>query len=73
MMGAGGITEAITCIQCIRTGIVPPTLNLEHLDETCAQLNYVPNQAIEKEVNVAMSNSFGFGGQNASVVFKKYE
>ena len=73
MMGAGGITEAITCIQCIRTGVIPPTLNLEHRDEKCVQLNYVPNQAIEKEVNVAMSNSFGFGGQNASVVFKNYE
>lgn len=73
MMGAGGITEAITCIQCIRTGVVPPTLNLENLDEKCVALNYVPGKAIEKEVKVAMSNSFGFGGQNSSVVFKKYE
>ena len=73
MMGAGGITEAITCIQCIRTGVVPPTLNLENLDEKCVELNYVPGKAIEKEVKVAMSNSFGFGGQNSSVVFKKYE
>lgn len=73
MMGAGGITEAITCIQCIRTGIVPPTLNLENLDEKCVELNYVPGKAIEKKVTVAMSNSFGFGGQNSSVVFKNYE
>lgn len=73
MMGAGGITEAITCIQCIRTGIVPPTLNLNNLDEKCAELNYVPGKAIQKEVKVAMSNSFGFGGQNSSVVFQKYE
>lgn len=73
MMGAGGITEAITCIQCIRTGIVPPTLNLDNLDESCVPLNYVPHKAIQKEVHVAMSNSFGFGGQNSSVVFKKYE
>lgn len=73
MMGAGGITEAITCIQCIRTGIVPPTLNLDNLDESCVPLNYVPHKAIKKEVHVAMSNSFGFGGQNSSVVFKKYE
>ena len=73
MMGAGGITEAITCIQCIRTGIVPPTLNLENLDEKCEKLNYVPKKAITKEVNTAMSNSFGFGGQNSSVVFKRYE
>ena len=73
MMGAGGITEAITCIQCIRTGIVPPTLNLENLDEKCVSLNFVPGKAMEKEVKVAMSNSFGFGGQNSSVIFKKYE
>ena len=53
--GAGGITEAITCIQCIRTGVVPPTLNLDELDEKCASLNYVPHKAIEKEVRVAMS------------------
>lgn len=73
MMGAGGITEAITCIQCIRTGVVPPTLNLEELDEKCAPLNYVPGKAMEKEVKVAMSNSFGFGGQNSSVIFKEYK
>lgn len=72
MMGAGGITEAITCIQTIRTGVVPPTLNLENLDEKCADLNYVPGKAMEKEVRVAMSNSFGFGGQNSSIVFQKY-
>jgi 3-oxoacyl-[acyl-carrier-protein] synthase II len=73
MMGAGGITEAITCIQCIREGIVPPTLNLDHPDEKCAKLNYVPNKAVKKEVRAAMSNSFGFGGQNSSVVFARYE
>lgn len=73
MMGAGGITEAITCIQCIREGIVPPTLNLENLDEKCVPLNYVPGKAIQKDVRVAMTNSFGFGGQNSSVVFTKYE
>lgn len=73
MMGAGGITEAITCIQCIRTGMVPPTLNLENLDEKCEPLNYVPGKAIQKDVKVAMSNSFGFGGQNSSVIFCKYE
>ncbi|MCR5691629.1 MAG: beta-ketoacyl-ACP synthase II [Eubacterium sp.] len=73
MMGAGGITEAITCIQCIRQGLVPPTLNLDNLDDKCADLNYVPGKAMKKEVKVAMSNSFGFGGQNSSVIFKKYE
>lgn len=73
MMGAGGITEAITCIQCIREGVVPPTLNLENPDEKCVPLNYVPGEAQKKDVKVAMSNSFGFGGQNSSVIFKKYE
>lgn len=73
MMGAGGITEAIACIQCIREGIVPPTLNLKNLDEKCASLSYVPGKAVKKEVRSAMSNSFGFGGQNSSVIFSKPE
>lgn len=73
MMGAGGITEVITCIQAIREGVVPPTLNLDNLDEKCAELDYVPGQAEKKDVTVAMSNSFGFGGQNSSIVIKKYE
>ena len=73
MMGAGGITEAITCIQCIREGVIPPTLNLDNLDEKCVPLNYVPGEAQKMDVKVAMSNSFGFGGQNSSVIFKKYD
>lgn len=73
MMAAGGITEAIACIQSIRTGIVPPTINLKNLDEECRGLNYVPGEAIKKEVKVAMSNSFGFGGQNSSIIFKKFK
>ena len=73
MMAAGGVTEAIACIQAIHTGIIPPTLNLENLDEKCEKLNYVPEKAIRMEVTAAMSNSFGFGGQNSSVIFKKFE
>ena len=68
MMGAGGITEVITCIQAIRTGVVPPTLNLDNLDEACYDLNYVPKQSQQLDINYAMSNSFGFGGQNSSVI-----
>ncbi len=73
MMAAGGVTEAIACIQAIRTGIIPPTLNLENLDEKCEKLNYASGKSIRMEVTAAMSNSFGFGGQNSSVIFKKFE
>lgn len=71
LMGAGGVTEFIACIQAIREGVVPPTLNYEHPDPEC-DLDYVPNQARKVEVNVAMSNSFGFGGQNAVLIVGAY-
>ena len=71
LMGAGGITELIACIQTIRKGIVPPTLNYEHPDPDC-DLDCVPNQSRKANVNVAMSNSFGFGGQNTSIIVGKY-
>ena len=71
MMGAGGITEVIACIQAVRTGIIPPTLNLDNVDEKCYELNFVPKKTIEKEVKYAMSNSFGFGGQNSCVIVGK--
>lgn len=69
MMGAGGITETIACVKAIQTGILPPTLNLEQPDPEC-NLDYVPNQARAQKVNVAMSNAFGFGGQNSSILLK---
>lgn len=68
MMGAGGITEVITCIQAIRTGVIPPTLNLDAVDEQCYPLDFVPGKSINKKTDYAMSNSFGFGGQNSSVI-----
>lgn len=73
MIGATGAIESIVCIKVINEGIIPPTINLENQDPEVANLNYVPNKAIKAEVNYALSNSFGFGGQNASLVFKKYE
>ncbi|MBR5305167.1 MAG: beta-ketoacyl-ACP synthase II [Candidatus Gastranaerophilales bacterium] len=73
MIGATGAIESIVCIKAIEEGKIPPTINLENQDPEVANLNYVPNKAIEAEVNYALSNSFGFGGQNASLVFKKYE
>ena len=73
MMGAGGITEVIACIKAIEEGIIPPTINLENVDEQCKGIDFVPNIARKKEVNIAMSNAFGFGGQNSSVIVGKYK
>jgi 3-oxoacyl-[acyl-carrier-protein] synthase II len=72
LMGAGGGIEAIATIQAIKTGIVPPTINQEHPDPDC-DLDYVPNEARRQEVTVGMSNSFGFGGHNATVVLRRYD
>ncbi|HUF07075.1 MAG TPA: beta-ketoacyl-ACP synthase II [Candidatus Binatia bacterium] len=72
LMGAGGGIEAIASIRAIQTGIMPPTINLEHPDPDC-DLDYVPNEAREADVEVAMSNSFGFGGHNATLVFRRYD
>lgn len=70
LMGAGGITELITCIKAIETGTAPPTLNHEEPDP-CYNLDFIPNQARSLEITAALSNSFGFGGQNASLVVIK--
>jgi 3-oxoacyl-[acyl-carrier-protein] synthase II len=72
LLGAAGSTEAIFTILSIRDGIMPPTLNYEEPDPEC-DLDYVPNVARRKPLNVAMSNAFGFGGTNAALVFKKFE
>ncbi len=71
LLGAAGSTEAIFCMLAMRDGIVPPTLNLENVSENCDGVNLVPNVAQEREVNVSLSNSFGFGGTNASLVMRK--
>ena len=72
LMGAGGGIEAIATIQSIKTGIIPPTINLDHPDPDC-DLDYVPHEARRAEVAVGMSNSFGFGGHNATLVFRRYD
>jgi 3-oxoacyl-[acyl-carrier-protein] synthase II len=72
LLGAAGSTEAIFTILAIRDGIMPPTINYEEPDPQC-DLDYVPNVARRKPIKVAMSNAFGFGGTNATLVFKKYE
>lgn len=69
--GAGGM-EAVACVKTILDGVMHPTVNYQHPDPEC-DLDYIPNQARKKDVKVVLSNSFGFGGQNACLVFKKYE
>ena len=71
MLGATGGVEAIFAIKALQEGIIPPTINLDNPDAEC-DLDYVPNVARQKEINTAMSNTFGFGGVNAVLVFKKY-
>jgi 3-oxoacyl-[acyl-carrier-protein] synthase II len=72
MMGAGGVTEVITCIKAIETGIVPPTINLENPIAGC-KIDFVANEARKADIEYAMSNAFGFGGQNSSVIVGKYK
>lgn len=71
LLGAAGAVEAIYCMKAMQTGIVPPTLNLENVSENCQGIDLVPLKAKEKKVDIALSNSFGFGGTNASLVFGK--
>ena len=71
-LGAAGAVEAVISIMTILTGTIPPTINLHHPDPEC-DLDYVPNEARKAPVNVAMSNSMGFGGHNACLIFKRYE
>jgi len=71
LLGAAGSTEAIFTIMTLRDGILPPTINYEEPDPGC-DLDYVPNVARRKPIQVAMSNAFGFGGTNATLIFKKY-
>lgn len=68
--GAGGLEAGIT-LMALQTGIAPPTMNLENVDPAC-RLNYVPNTPVKKEMTYALSNSFGFGGTNGSLIFKRW-
>ena len=71
LLGGSGGVETIFTALAIRDSILPPTINFENPGEEC-DLDYVPNKAREKEVTYAMSNSFGFGGTNASLILKKF-
>ena len=72
LAAAAGAVEAAVCVLTMRDGIIPPTINYEHPDPDC-DLDYVPNQPRRAKVNVALSNAFGLGGQNSSLVFRRLE
>jgi 3-oxoacyl-[acyl-carrier-protein] synthase II len=71
-LGAAGAIEAISTIMSIRTGLVPPTINLENPDVAAAGLDLTPNKVRHRDIDVAVSNSFGFGGQNSALVFRRW-
>ena len=70
--GAAGVAETIFCVQAINHQVVPPTINLENQDPAC-DLDYVPNEARDARVRTAISNSFGFGGTNSSLIIRAFE
>jgi 3-oxoacyl-[acyl-carrier-protein] synthase II len=72
-LGAAGALEAIATIQALRTGIVPPTINLDDPDEAAEGLDLTPHVASRRDLRVALSNSFGFGGQNSALVFRRWD
>ena len=72
LLGAAGAVEAIISVKAMENSIVPPTINYKVEDEEC-DLDVVPNKPIERDINIVMSNSLGFGGHNASIILKKYE
>jgi 3-oxoacyl-[acyl-carrier-protein] synthase II len=71
LLGAAGGIEAVFCLKAMENGIVPPTLNLDDPEDECKGIDLVPHTAKEKKLNIVMSNSFGFGGTNATLIFKK--
>jgi 3-oxoacyl-[acyl-carrier-protein] synthase II len=71
LLGAAGGVEALFCVLAIRDQVAPPTINYENPDPDC-DLDYVPNQARPMRIDVTLSNSFGFGGTNGTLVFKKF-
>jgi 3-oxoacyl-[acyl-carrier-protein] synthase II len=71
LSGGAGSLEAVICVEALRTGIIPPTINLDTPDPDC-DLDYVPHQARQADLEVVMSNSFGFGGHNAALVLKAF-
>jgi 3-oxoacyl-[acyl-carrier-protein] synthase II len=72
LIAAAGAVEAITCLLAIRDGVLPPTINYETPDPDC-DLDYIPNQPREKRIKAALSNSFGFGGQNVALILSEFQ
>ena len=72
-LGAAGALESVATIQAIREGAVPPTINLHHPDQYADGLDLTPNKATKRPIRLALNNSFGFGGQNAALVFRRWE
>jgi 3-oxoacyl-(acyl-carrier-protein) synthase len=72
LLGAAGAVEALFCVRALQTGILPPTINLDRPDPEC-ELDHVANKARETRIRVAISNSFGFGGTNATLVLGRAE
>ena len=70
LLGGAGAFESMVCLMSIKDGVIPPTINLDSPDEEC-DLNYTPNNSIEKDISYAMTNSFGFGGHNAVLIFSR--
>ena len=71
LIAAAGSVEAIVCLLTIRDGLLPPTINLDHPDTDC-DLDYIPHEARRKQVDLALSNSFGFGGQNITLILRRF-
>ena len=73
LLGASGGMESIFCILALKTGKIPPTINLDEPDPACEKLNHVPNKSLDADIQYALNNSFGFGGTNSSLIFKRWE
>lgn len=72
LLGAAGSVEMAACVLAIKHGVIPPTINLENIDPECADMNIVANSAREQKIRVAINNSFGFGGHNATLIAKEF-
>lgn len=73
LLGASGALESAVCIWAMNDGVCPPTINLEEVDPECGDLNFVPNESQERQIDAVMNNSFGFGGHNVTLIFTNFQ